>query len=68
MDKETREILRQLTAEVSRLSTLVEANIAGDEDKETRLRKVERWLYAIPGAYVLTLGSVFTAAVRLGGN
>ena len=79
MDKDTREALLSLTAEVSRLSALVESHARAvdtyaardderDADKETRLRRIERWLYALPVAYVLTLGSVFTSIVRLNGK
>ena len=68
MDNDTREILLELTRKVERLSTLVERNITDDDDKETRLRKVEKWLYAVPLAYVFTLASLITTLARTSGK
>lgn len=78
MDKDTRDALLQLTADVSRLSAVVESHVTAMDgymtadnerhaDKEKRVRKVERWMYALPGAYVLTLGTVFTTVIRTSG-
>ena len=60
-------MLMQLTSEVSRLSTLVEQSMEGADDTEARMRKVERWMYSIPVAYVLTLGTMATAIFHVGG-
>jgi len=68
VDNDTREILLELTRKVERLSTLVERNITDDDDKETRLRKVEKWLYAVPLAYVFTLASLITTLARTSGK
>jgi len=57
-----------LTTKVERLSTLVERNLQDDNDKEDRLRKLERWAYSIPVAYVLALGTMVTTLVRTTGN
>ena len=64
MDDRTNDILMSLTSEVSRLSALVERSLLADDDKEKRIRKVERWMYALPVAYVLTLGTVFTTVAK----
>lgn len=61
MDDDTRDILLTLTREVSRLSTLVETAVTRDADKESRLRKLERWMYALPVSCLLALGSLFTS-------
>ncbi len=76
MDKDTRDALLSLTADVSRLSAVVESHAAAAEryvkfneeraaDAEKRKRKIEKWLYALPGAYVLTIGTMFTTVVRM---
>jgi len=68
VDRETRDALMRLTAEVSRLSTLMERHMEADDDKETRLRRVEKWMNALPVAYVLTLGTVALSAFRMVGK
>lgn len=79
MDKDTRDALMKLTADVSRLSALMESHVKAlerytegdderDADKEKRIRKIEKWLYAIPGAYVLTLGTVVMSVMRSNGK
>lgn len=72
VDKETRDILLSLTREVVELKTLVLRNLEDDSDKEARVRKLEQWMYALPVAYLLTLGSiaasVFTTLTRSTGS
>jgi hypothetical protein len=36
------------------------------DDHETRLRKVERWVYAVPPTLVLAAGSILAASVHRG--
>lgn len=75
MDDKTREALMALTAEVARLSTrmdaamsTVEAYVNRDEerarDMETRMRKVEQWLHALPVALILAAGQIVFSIYR----
>lgn len=68
MESEAREVILELTREVSRLSTLVERNLEDNQDKEARMRKVEKWMYGIPAAYLLTLGTLATTLARTTGK
>lgn len=68
VDDETRDALMGLTREVTRLSTLVERSLEDHRDKESRIRKVEKWLYSVPVAYLLTLGTWVTTFARTPGK
>lgn len=68
MDDDTRDVLLTLTREVSRLSTLVETSVTDGQDKESRIRKLEKWMYGLPVAYVLSLGTLFTTLTRAAGK
>lgn len=51
------EVLRRLDRLDQRLDRVF-------DDYETRLRKVERWMYAVPPTFVLAVASVVATIVR----
>lgn len=50
--------------EIARTLARVEAKLDGiAADHEDRLRKVERWVYAVPPTLILAFGSIVVAAL-----
>jgi hypothetical protein len=67
-DDDTRDVIMELTREVARLSTLVERNLRDDSDKEGRIRKLERYMYALPLTAFMAVASLFTSVVHGSGK
>ncbi len=43
---------------LARLETKIDILLARDADKETRMRSLEKWKYALPTSFALALASV----------
>jgi hypothetical protein len=48
-----------------RLETKIDILIARDDDKETRMRSIEKWRYALPTSMAVALASVVAQILPL---
>lgn len=57
-DDQVTEAILSLTAQVSRLATVVERNVEDTHDQGKSIESLRRWVYAMPASFVLSIGTI----------